>query len=85
MLRLVADENFNRDIVRGLLRRLPGIDVVRVQEVGLGGEDDPMVLAWAASEGRLVLTHDKATIGAHGPEQAAEAPWARRGDRGSCG
>jgi hypothetical protein len=33
MLRLAADENFDNDILRGLLRRRPGIDVVRVQVV----------------------------------------------------
>jgi hypothetical protein len=28
MLRLAADENFNGDIVRGLLRRKPDLDIV---------------------------------------------------------
>ena len=28
MLKLAIDENFNRDIVRGLLRRRPGLDVL---------------------------------------------------------
>jgi hypothetical protein len=28
MLLLVADENFNNDIVRGLLRRKPDLDIV---------------------------------------------------------
>jgi hypothetical protein len=59
---LLADENLNNVIVRGLLRRAPGLDVVRVQDVGLGGADDPTVLAWAASHGRLLLTHDAATV-----------------------
>jgi hypothetical protein len=40
MLLLVADENFNNDIVRGLLRRRPKLDVVRVQDVGLSGAED---------------------------------------------
>lgn len=62
MLRLVADENFNNDIVRGLLRRKPDIDVVRVQDVGLSGADDPSVLAWAAQERRVLLTHDVTTM-----------------------
>jgi hypothetical protein len=31
MLLLVSDENFNNDIVRGLLRRNPDLDIVRVQ------------------------------------------------------
>jgi|GEM_PF-3130096 len=35
MLRLAADENFNNDIVRSLLRRKPDLDVVRVQDVSL--------------------------------------------------
>ena len=62
MLRLVADENFNNDIVRGLLRRKPELDIVRIQDVGLSGADDPTVLEWAAQEGRVLLTHDVTTI-----------------------
>jgi Domain of unknown function (DUF5615) len=48
MLRLAADENLNGDIVRGLLRRNPKLDVVRIQDAGLSGADDPSVLEWAA-------------------------------------
>jgi hypothetical protein len=44
MLRLAADENFNNDIVRGLLRRKPDPDIVRVQDAGLSGNTDPIVL-----------------------------------------
>jgi hypothetical protein len=62
MLRFVADENFNNNIIRGLLRRQPELDIVRVQDVGLRGADDPNVLEWAAQEGRVLLTHDVATI-----------------------
>jgi|SRR6478672_4429052 len=62
MLKFLADENFDNTIVRGLLRRRPSIDIVRVQDVGLSGEDDPTILAWAAEEGRVLLTHDVATI-----------------------
>ncbi len=65
MLRLAADENFNNDIVRALLRRKPGLDLVRIQDVGLSGADDPAVLAWAAEEGRVLLTHDVQTITKH--------------------
>lgn len=35
---------------------------MRVQDVDLSGADDPTVLAWAAQEGRIVLTHDVATM-----------------------
>ncbi len=62
MLRLAADENFNGDIVRGLLRRKPDLDVVRVQDTGISGADDPTVLEWAARHGRVLLTHDVSTI-----------------------
>ena len=61
-MRWAADENFNNDILRGLVRRKPDVDVVRVQDVGLSGADDPTVLEWAASEDRVLLTHDVTTI-----------------------
>jgi predicted nuclease of predicted toxin-antitoxin system len=58
MLRLAADENFNNDIVRGIIRRNPTIDIVRIQDAGLSGTDDPTVLEWAAQTQRVLLTHD---------------------------
>ena len=65
MLRWLANENFNNDIVRALFRRKPGIDVVRAQDVGLTGIDDQALLAWAAEQDRVLLTHDVSTITAH--------------------
>jgi len=62
MLLLAADENFNNDIIRGLLRQKPSLDIVRIQDVGLSGADDPAILEWAAQEGRALLTHDVSTI-----------------------
>jgi len=62
VLRFLADENFNGDIVRGLLRRQPDLDLVRVQDVALPTYDDPGVLTWAAQHQRIVLTHDRATM-----------------------
>lgn len=62
MLRLAADENFNNDIVRGITRKNPDVDIVRIQEAGLSGADDPTVLEWAAREGRALLTHDVSTM-----------------------
>jgi uncharacterized protein DUF5615 len=70
MLKLAADENLNNDILRGLLRRNPGIDVVRVQDIAdVAGQDDATVLAWAAREGRVPLTHDVRTITRHANER----------------
>jgi predicted nuclease of predicted toxin-antitoxin system len=57
MLRFAADENFNNNIVRGLLRRKPELDVLRIQDAGLYGADDPAVLEWAAKEDRVLLTN----------------------------
>jgi hypothetical protein len=71
-MKFLADENFDNTIVRGLLRRKPDIDIVRVQDVGLSGEDDPIVLEWAAQEGRILLTHDVATITLYAYERVAE-------------
>ena len=62
MLLLVADENFNNDILRGLLRRNSSLDIVRIQDVGLTHAPDPVVLEWAAQENRVLLTHDRNTI-----------------------
>lgn len=62
MVRFLADENFNNQIVRGVMRQNPHVDLVRVQDVGLSGTDDPTVLEWAAQQGRVVLTHDVATM-----------------------
>lgn len=62
MIKLVTDENFTGDILRGLLRRLPDLDVVRVQDTELAGEADPAILAWAAGNQRILLTHDRDTM-----------------------
>jgi hypothetical protein len=62
VLRLLADENFKYDLVRGVLRRRPHMDILRVQSVGLSRTEDPKLLAWAAQEQRVLLTHDVNTM-----------------------
>lgn len=62
MLRLATDEDFNNRIVRGLLRRQPELDILRVQDAGLSGKSDEEILAWAANEKRILLTHDVTTM-----------------------
>ncbi len=68
---MVADENFDGNIVHGVLRRAPALDIVIAQEADLAGTDDPTVLAWAAGEGRIVLTHDLSTVTKHAFERTA--------------
>jgi len=65
MIRFLLDENFNGKIVRGLRARQPRVDMIRVQDTELYGADDPSVLAWAAQEGRILLTHDLDTMTKH--------------------
>jgi len=58
MLRLAADENPNNDILRGLLRRRPDLDIIRAQDVGLSGADDNKgfhLLIWPFSNARFYL------------------------------
>jgi len=62
MLRLASDADVHGDIVRGLRRRLPEIDLVRVQEALPEGTPDPDVLAWAAAENRILITNDRNTM-----------------------
>lgn len=71
MVRFAADENFNGDIVRGLLRRNPKLDIVRIQDVGLSGADDISVLQWAANERRVIVTHDISTLAKHAFDRIA--------------
>jgi hypothetical protein len=68
MLPLAADENFNNNILRGLLLRKPDVDIIRIQDVGLSGEDDPIILEWTAKNHRILITHDVESI----PELASE-------------
>jgi predicted nuclease of predicted toxin-antitoxin system len=70
-VKLLADENFSWRDCAGYPPPSPDLDLVRVLDVGLGGADDPTVLAWAATEGRLVLTHDAATLIGYAYERVA--------------
>ena len=72
MLLLAADENFNNDVVRGVRRRNPAADVVRVQDENLSGADDPTILEWAARVGRVLLTHDVSTMTRHAYDRVRE-------------
>jgi len=62
ILRLLADENLNANIVRGLRRRLEALDLISVQSLGLTGADDRTVLALAAEQQRVLVTQDIQTV-----------------------
>src|SRR5580693_2593142 len=62
MLRLVSDEDVHDDIIRGLRRREPLLDIVRVVDVGLDHTPDAIILDWAARQGRVLVTGDLNTM-----------------------
>ena len=62
MLRLASDADVHGEIIRGLRRRLPEIDLVRIQDVLPEGTRDPEVLAWAAADNRVLITNDRNTM-----------------------
>jgi predicted nuclease of predicted toxin-antitoxin system len=68
MLRFQADADLNQIIVRAVCRREPSMDFQTAQVAGLSGIADPEVLARAAEEGRVLVTHDFQTM----PEHFAE-------------
>jgi hypothetical protein len=63
--RFQADADFNQKIVAGLRRREPAIDFRSAGEGGVIGRPDPEVLAQAASEGRVLVSHDRQTMPGH--------------------
>jgi len=71
MLRLASDADVHGDIIRGLRRRLPKIDLVRVQDVLPEGTSDPEALAWAAAENRVLITNDRNTMAGFAYRRAA--------------
>jgi hypothetical protein len=60
-VRFQADADLRRAIIKGLRRHEPGIDFKAAHDASLDGLDDLTVLAVAASEGRLLVSHDVST------------------------
>jgi predicted nuclease of predicted toxin-antitoxin system len=72
MLRLLIDEDVHGDIVDGLRLRQPALDLVRVQDVGLRHTPDPIILDWAAQQGRVVVSADKKTLAVNAWDRVAQ-------------
>lgn len=68
-MRFLADENFNGKLLAGLRAALPGLDVTRVQDINMDATPDPQLLAWAAEQNRILLTHDIQTIAGYAYER----------------
>ncbi|OUC15291.1 MAG: hypothetical protein B0A82_08050 [Alkalinema sp. CACIAM 70d] len=61
-IRFQADADLRQAIVTGTLRRQPSIDFQSANEAGLEGVKDPEVLAIAARDSRVLVTHDRKTM-----------------------
>jgi len=72
MLLLASDADVHGEIIRGLRRRLPEIDLVRVQDALPQDTADPDVLAWAANENRILITNDRNTMIGFANQRVAE-------------
>lgn len=59
MLRLLIDQDLDHVILRGLLLRVPNLDVITAHQVGLSDASDPNLLAWAAEHRRIVVSHHR--------------------------
>ncbi len=64
-VRYQADNDLRRAIVRGAVRREPLLSFRSAQAASLDGVPDPDVLALAAGEGRILVSHDFQTMPAH--------------------
>ena len=64
-IRYQADNDLNRAIVTGVRRREPAIDFQTAHQAGIGGLPDSDVLARAAAENHVLITHDRKTMPRH--------------------
>jgi len=64
-LRFLGDWDLNRDIVTGIIRREPSIDFKTGAAAKLSGLTDSQVLEFAATERRLLVTHDRSSMPRH--------------------
>jgi hypothetical protein len=64
-IRFQADCDLNDHVLRALLRREPTLDFQSAFDAGLGGLTDIQVLAAAAADSRVLVSHDKRTMPGH--------------------
>jgi uncharacterized protein DUF5615 len=65
MIRFLADADLNEGIVAGCLRREPEMDFLSANDAELEGLPDPEVLAVAAAQDRILVSHDFHTMPRH--------------------
>jgi Domain of unknown function (DUF5615) len=62
VIRFQADADLRQAIVTGVIRREPNLDFRSANDAKLEGVKDPEVLALAAQDGRVLVTHDRKTM-----------------------
>jgi hypothetical protein len=65
MVRFLADASLRHAIVRGCRRREPSMDFLSANDAKLEGVPDPDVLALAAEQDRILVSHDFQTMPRH--------------------
>jgi hypothetical protein len=60
--KFLADHDFNDNIVRGVIRKEPAVQIIRAREVALDKASDAEVLAYAERNKCIVLSHDVNTM-----------------------
>lgn len=64
-IRFLADADLNQAIVIGVLAREPALDFLSATGADLEGRSDTDVLEFAASQDRIVVSHDTSTMPVH--------------------
>ena len=65
MLRILIDQDFDHDILRGLIRRLSELNFETAFNAGLSEVEDQELILWATTNRRILLTHDRKTMPGH--------------------
>ena len=61
-MRLLLDENFDRRILDALRKRIPQLEIMRVQDVGLTSARDERIVDWIIENDFVLLTRDARTM-----------------------
>lgn len=64
-VRFQADADLNQILLKATLRREPSVDFQTAHAAGLVALNDEQVLAIAAEQGRVLVTHDRKTMPKH--------------------
>jgi predicted nuclease of predicted toxin-antitoxin system len=61
-MKILLDEHIDRDVLLGVYRKTLNAEMKLAVDVGLQGKSDSELLEWAAQNGYILLTKDKATM-----------------------